>query len=98
MNPFATSNERGRTTKLRRRRDGAICNAYHYKSHNEPLPHWLHGNAKVRPGTIESPPEVQVITGRWWAVNPDDWIIVHGSDVWLIENIDLGHTHDEVKR
>ena len=100
MNPFGFSDERGRTAKLRRRSDGSVAFGFLVKSQSERLPAWLDKSIKlgrVKQGTLEAPTEVQVITGRWWAVNPDDWIIIHGNDVWLIEDIDLGHTHDEVK-
>ena len=82
--------------KMRRRSDGSIGDAYLYQGLFKPLPHWLSDSSKVRKHTAEKPMEVQIITGRWWAVHANDWIIKHGDDLWLIDDSDVNQTHEEI--
>lgn len=84
--------------KMRRRSDGSIGLAYLYQGPFNPLPDWLdvyEKAGKLRKASETKPMEVRVITGRWWVVNVNDWIIGHGDDLWLIGDEDVGHTHDE---
>lgn len=81
---------------MRRRSDGEVADAFMFQSLFKPVPSWLHGREDVRLPTVEKPMMVQIITGKWWPVNANDWIIDHKEGLYLIEDCDIGHTHDEV--
>jgi hypothetical protein len=51
---------------------------------------------KVKPASVYGPMTVQIITGKFWPVYANDWVIAHGQDLYLIEDCDVGQTHDEV--
>ena len=85
--------------KLRRRSDGAIATGFMFQSMFRPLPDWLDRYVelgKLRKPTVEAPMMVRIITGAWWPVHANDWIVAHGDDLYLIEDPDLGNTHEEV--
>ncbi|TKW65213.1 MAG: hypothetical protein DI616_15915 [Paracoccus denitrificans] len=81
--------------KFRRRSDGAVAEAYMY-TQGKPLPHWLHDRADVRLPDIEKPMQVRIITGQWWVVGPNEWIVNHKDGLYLIEDADIEQSHDEV--
>lgn len=85
--------------RLRRKSDGAVADAFMYKSPFQPLPNWIQLfvlEGKIRPATEQGPMTVQIITGQYWPVYANDWIIAHSEGLYLIEDCDVGQTHDEV--
>lgn len=81
---------------MRRRSDGAVADAFMYQSLFKPIPSWLHGREDVHLPTIDKPMVVKLITGKWWPVSSNEWIIDHEEGLYLIEDCDVCQTHEEV--
>ena len=85
--------------KLTRRSDQSVGIGFLYKGPLQDIPSWLQRFVelgKVKPVTATSPMEVQAITGRFWPVFPNDWIIAHGNDLYRIADEDIGHSQEGV--
>lgn len=85
--------------RLRRKSDGSVAQAFLYKSAFHGLPDWLQpyvDAGQVKPASVDGPMTAQIITGKFWPVFANDWIIAHPEGLYLIEDCDVGQTHDEV--
>ena len=85
-------------TALRRKKDGARHTGFMYKGPLQDLPMWMNPVVEaglIKPVTATSPMEVKIITGKFWPVFANDWIIVSPTmDCYLIADEDLGNVYE----
>jgi hypothetical protein len=84
----------GMTNKRTRQR----VTGFQYKGPFGTIPPWFQEIVKVgkaRLPTADSPFEVKVITGRWWPVYANDWVICTAEcDVYHVDDTDVRNLFD----
>ena len=80
-------------TGMRNKRTGEWMTGFQYKGVFGVIPPWFSAvveAGKARLPTEGNPFEVKVITGRWWPVYANDWIVCTGKcDVYHIDDTDI---------
>ncbi|QHJ82502.1 MAG: hypothetical protein [Bacteriophage sp.] len=80
-------------TAFTSKRTGQVMTGFQYKGPLGPIPPWFQEIVKVGKAklpTENSPFEVKIITGRWWPVYANDWVICTAScDVYHVDDTDV---------